>query len=66
MEKGRNMYGSHFCFVLKNIKHTHTHTHTHTRLREQDQFLEKTKMMFSVFSKTVFKNNFQKHRKRGE
>ena len=47
-----NMFGSQFCFVMKNTNNT--------RFGEQKQFSENTKMVFSVFSKTVLKNSFQK------
>lgn len=30
------------------------------KFREEEQFLENTKMVFSVFFKTFFKNSFQK------
>ena len=41
-----------FCFVLKNIEKT--------KFKEQEHFSENTKIMFYVFSTTVFKKSFQK------
>ena len=42
-------------FVLKNMENTEN-----TKSREQEKCSENTKMVFSVFSKIVYKNNFQK------
>ena len=48
-ENNENTFDSQFFFVLKN-----------TKIREHEQFSKNTKMMFSVVSKTVLKNSFQK------
>ena len=46
-----------FLLVTKNTKGIRT-----TKLRDQDQkFSENTKIVFFMFSKTVFNNIFQKH-----
>ena len=46
------MSRSNFFIVPKNTENT--------KFKEQEQFLENTKMMFSMFSKIVLKNSFQR------
>ena len=47
------MFGFQFFFILENTKNI--------KFNEQEEFSENIKKVFSVFSKTVLKNSFQKH-----
>ena len=52
-ENRENMLGSSFFFSPKNIKNT--------KFKEQKKSLQRTFVVFFVFSTTVLKNSFQKH-----
>ena len=53
LKNKENTFGSLF-FVQKNTKKNIENAN----FREHEQFLENIKIMFSVFSKTILKNNF--------
>ena len=59
LKENGNTIGSQFLTVSENTKNTEN-----TKSGKQVQFSKNTKIMFFVFSKTVFNNNFQKPKPR--
>ena len=56
LKNKKNMFGFQCVFVLKNTENTRN-----KKFKKQEEFSKNTKIVFSVFSKTVLNNSFQKH-----